>query len=256
MSQISAIEALKSKTMSSTEIAQLTGKQKKHVHQDIKDQLLIGLYGLNDGQDFDHVEIQGVTIILDNRGYWKEVLLDHEHTLTLMTGYDVKARHKINKRWVELESSNLSIKNQEQPSLATVANELEGAIKIANLLGYVGNQGLLSANKATKNKTGVDCIALLEIELIAPKKEHAITPSDIGVRLDGISGMKVNQLLKNAGLQIDNRTARNAIYWTPTEKGIPYAQLTDTNKKHSDGTPIKQVKWLESVIELLGGLNG
>lgn len=93
------------KTMSSNEIAQLTGKQKKHVHQDIKDQLFIGLYGLKDGQDFDHVEIQGITVILDNRGYWSEVLLDHEHTLTLMTGYDVKARHIINKRWLELESA-------------------------------------------------------------------------------------------------------------------------------------------------------
>jgi len=154
--------------------------------------------------------------------------------------------HEYRNYFLELENNPV-----QQLSLATVANELEGAIKIANLLGYVGNQGLLSANKATKNKTGVDCIALLEIELIAPKKEHAITPSDIGVRLGGISGMKVNQLLKNAGLQVDNRTARNAIYWTPTEKGVPYAQLTDTNKKHSDGTPIKQVKWFESVIKLI-----
>ena len=105
MSQVNAIEAFKSQTMSSTEIARLTGKQKKHVHQDIKEQLFISLYDFKDGQEFDHVKIQGITIVLDNRGYWQEVLLDHEHTLTLMTGYDVKARHKINKRWLELETS-------------------------------------------------------------------------------------------------------------------------------------------------------
>lgn len=99
-------------TMSSTEIAQLTGKQKKHVHQDIKDQLFIGLYGLKDGQDFDHVEIQGLTVVLDNRGYWKDVLLNREHSLTLITGYDVKSRHAINKRWLELESG------QQKPKTA------------------------------------------------------------------------------------------------------------------------------------------
>jgi len=29
--------------------------------------LLLGLYGLKDGQDFDHEQIQGVTVALDNR---------------------------------------------------------------------------------------------------------------------------------------------------------------------------------------------
>jgi len=97
-------------TMSSTEIAQLTGKQKSNIHRDIKDQLLIGLYGLKDDSNLNHAQIQGITIVLDNRGYWQDVLLDHEHTLTLMTGYDVKARHTINKRWIELESQQQAFK--------------------------------------------------------------------------------------------------------------------------------------------------
>lgn len=92
-------------TMSSTEIAELTGKQKKHIHQDIKDQLFGNLYDLKDGQDLDHQQIKGITVVLDNRGYWSEVMLDREHTLTLITGYDVKARHTINKRWIELETA-------------------------------------------------------------------------------------------------------------------------------------------------------
>jgi len=91
-------------TMSSTEIAQLAGKQKTHIHRDIKEQLLLGLYGLKDDPNLDDSKIQGITVVLDNRGYWSEVLLDHEHTLTLMTGYDVKARHTINKRRLELET--------------------------------------------------------------------------------------------------------------------------------------------------------
>ena len=102
--QNNALSTLGAKTMSSTEIAQLTGKRKSDIHQDIKTQLFIGLYELKDGGNFHHEQIQGITVVLDNRGYWSEVLLDHEHTLTLMTGYDVKARHTINKRWLELET--------------------------------------------------------------------------------------------------------------------------------------------------------
>ena len=101
----------KTATMSSTEISCLTGKRKNDIHQDIKVQLFIGLYGLKDGGDFHHEKIQGVTVVLDNRGYWSEVHLDREHTLTLITGYDVKSRHTINQRWLELES--------QQPKLPT-----------------------------------------------------------------------------------------------------------------------------------------
>ncbi len=55
--------AIKSeKTMSSTEISQLTGKEKKSIHRDIKEQLLINLYGyqLNDGTVLHHVDIKGL----------------------------------------------------------------------------------------------------------------------------------------------------------------------------------------------------
>lgn len=89
-------------TMSSTEIAKLTGKQKSNVHRDIQDQILKGLYEIDDS-NLNHVEIQGIAILLDNRGYVSEYHLDKEHTITLISGYDVKMRHAISKRWQELE---------------------------------------------------------------------------------------------------------------------------------------------------------
>ena len=94
--------------MSSTEIAALTGKQKKIVHRDIKEQILFGLYGITDGTDMYHVDIKGISFTFDERKYINEIHLDREHTLTLVTGYDVKSRHLINKRWLELESSATS----------------------------------------------------------------------------------------------------------------------------------------------------
>ena len=91
-------------TMTSTEIALLTGKEKKHVHRDIKEQLLLGIYGI-DGPKMNHEQIQGLTIVLDNRGYWSEVNLDRYHTDILVSGYEVKYRAAIVKRWHELEEA-------------------------------------------------------------------------------------------------------------------------------------------------------
>ena len=76
------------KMMSSTEIADLTGKQKKHIHYDIKLQLLENLYGIKDGQLMNHQQIQGITVVKDNRGYWSEVLLDEYHYKLLIDKYN------------------------------------------------------------------------------------------------------------------------------------------------------------------------
>ncbi len=103
------ISAQMQQTMSSTEIAALTGKEKGHVHRDIQEQILKGLYEI-DNPKMDDIEIKGISVILDNRGYVSEYCLDKEHTLTLITGYDVKMRHAINKRWLELEEGKQAAK--------------------------------------------------------------------------------------------------------------------------------------------------
>jgi phage regulator Rha-like protein len=63
-------------TMSSTEIAALTGKEKKSIHRDIRVQIIEGLYGIKDGTNLYHQQIQGVTNIIDSRGYVSEYHLD------------------------------------------------------------------------------------------------------------------------------------------------------------------------------------
>ena len=91
-------------TMTSTEIALLTGKTKGNIHADIKEQLLLGLYETDDWK-INHEQIQGLMIVLDNRGYWSEVILDRYHTDILVSGYEVKYRAAIVKRWHELEEA-------------------------------------------------------------------------------------------------------------------------------------------------------
>ena len=109
-------------TMSSREIADLTGKQHKHVVRDIKN-MLDELH--KGGPNLDHKQIQGVIVEKDNRGYISLIRLDREHSLTLVTGYDVKRRHAVNKRWLELETQ------QQTRAPSNYIEALEAALVLA-----------------------------------------------------------------------------------------------------------------------------
>ena len=81
-------------TMSSREIAELTGKQHAHVIRDIRAMT----DALEDDPNLDHVRETK-----DSRGYTAEISLPKDLTLTLVAGYNVKLRKRIIDRWQELE---------------------------------------------------------------------------------------------------------------------------------------------------------
>ena len=122
-------------TMSSLEIAELTGRDHKNVLRDIRVQLLMILCGdtmkqlhlqctgpavplsrfVGDnnlrffeiylcGSNLSHQQNQGFSVVFDGRGYLLEILLCKEHSITLLTGYDLQARHRVVLRWQELEA--------------------------------------------------------------------------------------------------------------------------------------------------------
>lgn len=116
--------------MSSREIAELTGKQHKHVIRDIWE-ILNQLYQIEkDGTDLGHhknqefIVTKGVVAVIDNRGYVSEFLLDRRHTEILITGYDVKRRAAVIDRWFALESGEATPIVQQQsatlPQLSTL----------------------------------------------------------------------------------------------------------------------------------------
>ena len=88
------ITAGKSLTMSSREIAELTGKQHRNVVRDIR-AMLDELE--RDVLTFERIYLDGM-----NRQQ-TEYLLDRELTETLITGYSIKLRHKVIRRLHELE---------------------------------------------------------------------------------------------------------------------------------------------------------
>lgn len=121
-------------------------------------------------------------------------------------------------------------------------------IAIFNAAGIVGNQQALALDKIVRKKTGDSPLMLADVQLVAPTKNQILTPTEIGKVLGGKSAKVINSLLLVHGYQkLDPGTSR----WVPTDFGHPYAVMLDVGKRHSDGTPVRQLKWDASIVEAL-----
>ena len=83
-------------TMSSREIAELTGKQHKDVIRDIR--------VMRKALDVDGADLRHLHEVKDGRDYTAEFRLDRVLTETLLTGYRISLRHRVVTRLGELES--------------------------------------------------------------------------------------------------------------------------------------------------------
>ncbi|WP_293683617.1 Rha family transcriptional regulator [Spirosoma sp. 48-14] len=88
--------------MTSLEIAELTGKQHKNVLRDIRSMVAAFKKAKSDGSNLSwHCESDSYS---DSQGKKRQLYrLDKATTITLLSGYDVVARHRIVKRWEQLE---------------------------------------------------------------------------------------------------------------------------------------------------------
>lgn len=132
--------------------------------------------------------------------------------------------------------------------LSVVAEDFDAAKRIACALGLEGNQVLLSAGRMVRETTGVDVLELAGVRrLINEAQEHNHTPTELGVKL-GLSAARTNKLLAEHGLQRHVEYAAGKKRWELLPAGQPFAVLTDTAKRHSDGAPVLQILWKESVL--------
>lgn len=134
MSQLTPIDP-RMKTMSTREIAELTGKKIGHVNRDA-DQMISALKD----QGVDDPELDHVRIDRDARGYITSIALPQGLSITLVTGYSVVHRHRIVKRWQELEDQTapnaVALPNVRQLAQMVIEAEdarerAEGALAIA-----------------------------------------------------------------------------------------------------------------------------
>lgn len=237
------------RTMSSREIAELTGKLHFHVLRDIKALIEQGAIGQSNFGLSSYTTSQNKE--------QPEYLLDFDATMTLVTGYNAVLRAKVIKRWRELEEGVHNTQKVSSEPMQLLPSEImvrdfDAYHHLARAFGLEGNQALLKADKVVKKLHNISPMALLEIELKSPDNEALLIATEIGKKLDPpISAKNVNLHLAAMGFQerVEYRTGK--FEWRLTEKGKAYGSYLDTGKVHSNGTPIQQIKWKESIIPLM-----
>ena len=127
----------------------------------------------------------------------------------------------------------------------------EGCMALNQMLLSMGldkNAAAIGASNVIRRVAGVNLLELAgTTHFIAEKQEKLFTPTQLGETFTPkISGKMMNATLAAAGFQ-----TRLGTEWVLTEKGKEYARVLDTNKRHSNGTMVQQIKWLKSVLDEL-----
>lgn len=200
-------------TMSSREIAELTGKR----HPDVKRDIVNMLHDLVEVvSDFAHIYFDSM-----NREQ-TEYLLDRDHTDCLLTGYSAKARMLIIQRWRDLES-------QQAPQLPTSFAE---ALQLA-------------ADQAKQLELAAPKVAFVE-NLV---ERHTLMTATQIAQKHGMSAIKLNKFLDELGGVYSKNVKRGrAFIQSFLDKG--YGEMKQTEMGHSQAlfTPAGEVWIHEQMI--------
>lgn len=243
-------------TMSSREIADLTGKEHQHVRRDIR--------AMMESLKLDVSNFGRIYFDSMNREQ-TEYLLDQDLTMTLVMGYSTELRYKVAVRWRELEqgiaSPILSPKNHE-----SIHAELLLAETAARMLN-ISSSGKLGMLKTIQSIHGLPNI-LPSYAIDAPSdavdgsSRPTFSATELLRRFDvSISAKAFNVLLENNGL-IKRATRpstkapeKQKEFWVITGKGLMYGKNVVDHRCPRETQP----HWFESRFnELLKtvGLSG
>jgi phage regulator Rha-like protein len=226
-------------TMSSREIAELTRKEHKNVLRVIRE--------LIDDQILD---AQIEPLKFEYRGQWFDYYeLNKRDSIVVVARLCPEYMAQIVDRWQELETkeSKPAQVKTDKGSLK-LGSIMRQCVMMAKACGLKGNQAVISADHAVQKITGESPLQLLgATHLVAPVQEQSFTPTQLGELFEPkISGRAINTLLAENGYQ-----TKESDYWVMTKQGESFGELLDTGKKHSNGTPVKQLKWYQSIVDKL-----
>ncbi|HDR2714452.1 transcriptional regulator [Enterobacter asburiae] len=188
--------------MSHHEIAKLTGKQTAHVVRDIEAMLNALNLHYPEMDDYDSKEFSVRRKVYNGRVVIDEIKIDHDLTMTLMTGYSVPLRHKVAKRWRQLEAG------EEKPIKSTshlpeyrraraIKMEVEAmsiALSFMPRLSDIAKQTAMA--RAVNDAAGMELLPLPKVE------EHLHTAGDIAEML-GVSPQKIGRLANKYDLKTE-----------------------------------------------------
>ncbi|MFS8371301.1 Rha family transcriptional regulator [Acetobacter indonesiensis] len=230
-------------TMSSREIAELTGSTHDNVLKTIRALIKKGLVF---GNETPYVHPQ-------NGQTYKEFHLDYRNTMVVTSGYSVELRAKIIDRWLELEgnSGNRATQKPKRVRKTPIDTRFIQLKRIALASGKDEGQAVICANTGVLNETGYNALEMMGIKALPIEgDEHYYTPTDLGAEF-GMSGREVNQILKRAGLQIENPAkSSTASNWLPTEMGKRYGRMQDGVRANGKGST-QTLMWKKEAASFL-----
>lgn len=132
------------------------------------------------------------------------------------------------------------------PASAPGVRPLRDIAAIYEAAGIHGNQLALALDKLYKAESGMSALGAAGIALKEPKQDVHCNATQLGTMMGGVKARAVNKRLAAAGLQESTPAG-----WRPTELGKQYSVLLDTDKKAGNGTPVTQLKWYPSVLDII-----
>jgi phage regulator Rha-like protein len=238
-------------TISSREIARLTGKRHDNVMTDIK-KMLTEL-------DLHAPDFSGA-YRTEQGNVYECYHLPRRELLILVSGYSITMRAKIIDRWQELETEanyrpKIASSNLNTDAYLESAKIMKATSEVLKDFINDKNQLAISSSQVGYQATGVDIVKASGLQLIASTQKQLLTPSQIGKQMQpSMSGQKVNVLLEDKGFQLKSTDDKGKCVWLITEKGEAFGIYQDTGKRRSCGAPVRQFKWYSSVIDELKAL--
>lgn len=222
--RFSSSENVSRTTMSSREIANVTGKRHANVKRDIAAMLKeLKL----DVLSFEHIYLDG-----QNREQ-VEYMLDREHTDCLLTGYSAPMRMKVIRRWRELEQQQ-GAREQVLLNGTKVVGEIAIMECFTRLLKPAPSSQVLMLAQIAKNN-GLESSFLPGYAIDAapdatggssmPTKSATALLKDSGIRC---APAAFNRALADHGFlkQLQRKNSKHEMvdFWSVTEKGLKYGK--------------------------------
>ena len=229
-------------TMSSREIAELTGKEHKNVLADIRKML----------DELDMTSAQFSADLPDTYGRAQTVFnLPKRETLILVSGYSVELRARIIDRWQELETkAAAAIPPQHKPR--RVQSNVSESAKIALML-YREAVKIAGVDKPTMLAKTLEVVSaatgdnyqpmMLALPAVAPAEVATLTPTLIGKQI-GMKASDVNLALESLGLQYRDDAKELRL----TDAGTAFGDMKPYHRRGHSGV---QIHWRDSVIDVL-----
>lgn len=179
--------------MSHREIAKITGKKPEHVVRDIESMLKSLDCHYPEMDDYDCKEFSIKRKIYNGRVVVDEILLDQDLTMTLITGYSVPLRHKVSKRWRQLESGEVLPQKStsylpEYRRARAIKMEVEAmnlALSFMPKLSDIAKQTAMA--RAVNDAAGMELLPLPQVD------EHYHSAGEVGEML-GVSAQKIGRV--------------------------------------------------------------